>query len=429
MRMKRFLSGDEAFAEGVRLARPQVISAYPITPQTVVVERLSEMVEEGQLAAEYVHVESEHSALSCAIGASATGARTFTATSSQGLLYMAECLTYAAGGRFPIVMMNANRATALPWNIYGDQRDSLALMDHGWVQAYAQDNQEALDLALMAYAVAEDPEVRTPFMVNLDGFALTHTYESVDIPAQEQADAFLPPYDGAGNRFDFANPVNIGYSAGPEFNRYFKHSAHEGMLAAADAVERVEARFAKVFGRSYPGPIEAVDCDDADIVLVTLGSIAGLARERAAQLRAQGVKAGLVRIRYMRPFPARQIVEALADAAAVGVLEKDVSFGAEGTVMTNVCSALQQAGNAVPVVNFVGGLGGDDISQAQMRGMFEVLSQIAAGRIAPEDCPRVGFLGVDSVADEFGNPCCEGNGDAPEGVRDGACATDAEGGR
>ena len=429
MHMKRFLSGDEAFAEGVRLARPQVISAYPITPQTVVVERLSEMVEEGQLAAEYVHVESEHSALSCAIGASATGARTFTATSSQGLLYMAECLTYAAGGRFPIVMMNANRATALPWNIYGDQRDSLALLDHGWVQAYAQDNQEALDLALMAYAVAEDPKVRTPFMVNLDGFALTHTYESVDIPTQEQADAFLPPYDGAGNRFDFANPVNIGYSAGPEFNRYFKHSAHEGMLAAADAVERVEARFAKVFGRSYPGLIEAVDCDDADIVLVTLGSIAGLARERVAQLRAQGVKAGLVRIRYMRPFPARQIVEALAGAAAVGVLEKDVSFGAEGTVMTNVCSALQQAGNAVPVVNFVGGLGGDDITQAQMRGMFEVLEQIAAGRIAPEDCPRVGFLGVDSVADEFGNPCCEGNGDAPEGVRDGACATDAEGGR
>lgn len=434
MRMKRFLSGDEAFAEGVRLARPQVISAYPITPQTVVVERLSEMVEEGQLAAEYVHVESEHSALSCAIGASATGARTFTATSSQGLLYMAECLTYAAGGRFPIVMMNANRATALPWNIYGDQRDSLALLDHGWVQAYAQDNQEALDLALMAYAVAEDPEVRTPFMVNLDGFALTHTYESVDIPSQEQADAFLPPYDGAGNRFDFANPVNIGYSAGPEFNRYFKHSAHKGMLSAADAVERTEARFAEVFGRSYPGPIEAVDCDDADIVLITLGSIAGLARERVAQLRAQGVKAGLVRIRYMRPFPAQQIAAALANAAAVGVLEKDVSFGAEGTVMTNVCSALQQAGNAVPVVNFVGGLGGDDISQAQMRGMFEVLFQIAAGRIAPEDCPRVGFLGVDSVADEFGNPCCEDCGDAvaggaPESVRGGACATDTEGGR
>ncbi len=179
--MKRFLSGDEALAEGVRLARPQVISAYPITPQTVVVERLSEMVESGALEAEYIHVESEHSALSAAMGASATGARTFTATSSQGLLYMAEVLTYAAGGRFPIVMMNANRATALPWNIYGDQRDSLSLLDHGWIQAYAQDNQEALDMALMAYAIAEDPRVSTPFMVNLDGFALTHTYESVDV--------------------------------------------------------------------------------------------------------------------------------------------------------------------------------------------------------------------------------------------------------
>ena len=247
--MKRFLSGDEAFAEGVRLARPQVISAYPITPQTVVVERLSEMVEDGSLAAEYVHVESEHSALSCAIGASATGARTFTATSSQGLLYMAECLTYAAGGRFPIVMMNANRATALPWNIYGDQRDSLALLDHGWIQVYAEDNQEALDLALMAYAVAENPAVATPVMVNLDGFALTHTYETVDVPEPAEADAFLPPYEPAGNRFDFEHPVNIGFSAGPEYNRYFKYWEHRDMLDAPAVVTQVEQRFAEVFGR------------------------------------------------------------------------------------------------------------------------------------------------------------------------------------
>ena len=258
--MRRFLSGDEAFAEGVRLARPQVISAYPITPQTVVVERLSEMVEAGELAAEYVHVESEHSALSCAIGASAAGARTFTATSSQGLLYMAECLTYASGGRFPIVMMNANRATALPWSIYGDQRDSLALLDHGWIQVYAEDNQEALDLALMAYAVAEDARVRTPVMVNLDGFALTHTYETVDVPAPEQADAFLPPYDGSGNRFDFEHPVNIGFSAGPEYNRYFKYWEHRDMLEGAPcAIEAAEASFAEVFGRRYPGMIERLN--------------------------------------------------------------------------------------------------------------------------------------------------------------------------
>ncbi len=398
--MKRFLSGDEAFAEGVRLARPQVISAYPITPQTVVVERLSEMVEAGSLAAEYVHVESEHSALSCAIGAAATGARTFTATSSQGLLYMAECLTYAAGGRFPIVMMNANRATALPWNIYGDQRDSLALLDHGWIQAYAQDNQEALDLALMSYAIAEDASVRTPFMVNLDGFALTHTYESVDIPDQEAADAFLPAYSGAGNRFDFEHPVNIGYSAGPEFNRYFKHAEHKAMLAAPSVIERVEERFAEIFGRRYPGLIDAYRCDDADVILITLGSIAGLARERACELRSAGVRAGVVRIRYMRPFPAAEIASAVANASAIGVLEKDISFGAEGTVMTNVCSALQQAGVTAPVLNFIGGLGGDDISADQMMEAFDALSRLARNEDAADAIGRVNFLGIDALGKE-----------------------------
>ena len=198
---KKFLSGNEAFAEGVRLARPQVISAYPITPQTIVVEKLSEMVEDGSLKSEFIHVESEHSALSCAMGASAVGARAFTATSSQGLLYMAECLTYASGGRFPILMMNANRSTALPWNIYGDQRDSISLLDSGWIQAYAENAQEALDLALLGYYIAEKKEVSTPYMANLDGFVLTHTYEVVDVPDREQADAFLPPFE-TDNRLD-----------------------------------------------------------------------------------------------------------------------------------------------------------------------------------------------------------------------------------
>lgn len=394
--MKRFLSGDEALAEGVRLARPQVISAYPITPQTVVVERLSEMVEDSSLQAEYVHVESEHSALSCAIGASATGARTFTATSSQGLLYMAECLTYASGGRFPIVMMNANRSTALPWNIYGDQRDSLALLDHGWIQSYAQDNQEALDMALMAYAIAENPAVMTPVMVNLDGFALTHTYETVDVPDPEQADEFLPPYEPMTNCFDFDNPVNMGFSAGPEFNRYFKYWEHRDMLAAVSVLDDVEARFAEVFGRAYTGMIERLYCDDADYIMVTLGSAAGLVRSVIEQMRERGVKAGMLRIRYLRPMSSGLIAQALAGARVVGVLEKDISFGAEGTVFTNVNSALQQAGVMVPTYNFIGGLGGDDISEAQVEGMFTVLEQAAANA---EGIPRVSFLGVDSPVD------------------------------
>ncbi len=393
MSAKRFLSGDEAFAEGVRLARPQVVSAYPITPQTVVVERLSEMVEAGDLAAEYVHVESEHSALSCAIGASATGARTFTATSSQGLLYMAECLTYASGGRFPIVMMNANRSTALPWNIYGDQRDSLALLDHGWIQVYAENNQEALDLALMAYAVAEDERVQTPVMVNLDGFALTHTYETVEVPSPEQADAFLPPYQ-TKNRFDFEHPTNIGFSAGPEYNRYFKYQEHQDLLNAPAVIEEVEQRFAQVFGRRYPGLVEAVQCEDADYVLVTLGSAAGLVRTVVESLRAQGLRVGLLRIRYLRPLPTVALAAALGNAKAVAVLEKDVSFGAEGTVFTNVNSALQQAGVRVPTYDFIGGLGGDDIMPVQVEAIFRTLVRsVSEGA----EVPRVSFLGIDDT--------------------------------
>ena len=367
---KRFLSGNEAFAEGIRLAKPDVISAYPITPQTIVVERLSEMVEDGSLKSEFIHVESEHSALSCAIGASAAGARAFTATSSQGLLYMAECLYYASGGRFPIVMMNADRSTALPWNIYGDQRDSLSQLDSGWIQVYAENAQEALDLALMSWRIAEDSRVSTPVMVNLDGFVLTHTYETVEIPEQAQADAFLPPYV-TENRVDFDDPKNMAFSAGPDTNFIFKYKAHRGMLAAKEVIAETEASFAESFGRTYTGMLDSYRTEDADFILVTLGSIAGLCRETADRLREQGIKAGVVRIRYMRPFPNAEIAEALQNAKAFGVLEKDISFGNEGTVYTNVNSALQKAGVRIPGYNFIGGLGGRNISAHDIAQIFE----------------------------------------------------------
>ncbi|MCR4794069.1 MAG: pyruvate ferredoxin oxidoreductase [Ruminococcus sp.] len=367
---KKFLSGNEAFAEGIRLACPQVISAYPITPQTIVVERLSEMVENGSLKAEYVHVESEHSALSCAIGASAAGARAFTATSSQGLLYMAECLYYAAGGRFPIVMMNADRSTALPWNIYGDQRDSLSQLDSGWIQAYAENAQEALDLALMSYKIAENKAVSTPFMANLDGFVLTHTYETVDIPEREQADKFLPPYE-TDNRIDLDNPKNMAFSAGPDTNYIFKYKEHEGVLAARKVIAETEKEFAEIFGRKYSGLTENYRTEDADYIIVTLGSIAGLCRETADKLREKGVKAGVVRIRYMRPFPNEEIAEALSNAKAYAVLEKDISFGNEGTVFTNVNSALKKAGVSVKGYNFIGGLGGRNISAADIEKIYK----------------------------------------------------------
>ncbi len=366
---KKYLSGDEAFAEGIRLAKPQVISAYPITPQTIVVERLSEMVEDKSLDAEYIHVESEHSALSCAIGASSVGARAFTATSSQGLLYMAECLYYAAGGRFPIVMMNANRSTALPWNIYGDQRDSISQLDSGWIQAYAENAQESLDLALMSYYVAEKKEVSTPFMVNLDGFILTHTYETVDVPSKKQADEFLPPYE-TENRLDLDNPRNLAFSAGPEHNYIFKYKEHTGLLNAKKAVSEAEERFNKIFGRKYSGLTESYKTDDAEYILITFGSISGLCREVADKLRADGKKVGVLRLRYLRPFPNDEIVNAVKNSKAVAVLEKDVSFGNEGTVYTNVNSALQKSAISIPSYNFIGGLGGKNISRSDIEDIF-----------------------------------------------------------
>ncbi|MDR3075602.1 MAG: hypothetical protein LBU30_06180 [Candidatus Methanoplasma sp.] len=379
-----FISGNEAFAHGVMLASPAVISAYPITPQTTVVECLSQMVADGVLDSEFIYVESEHSAMSCAMGASSTGVRTFTATSSQGLLYMAECLPYAAGGRFPIVMMNANRSVALPWNIYGDQRDSLSQLDCGWIQAYAQDAQESLDLALMSYRIAERRDVSTPFMVNLDGFHLTHTYEVVDIPDREQADEFLPPYS-TENRIDFDTPRNLCFSAGPDHNTAFKLSEHAGISRSRKAVAETEEEFLAVFGRRYTGLTEEYMCADAEFILITLGSISGLCRDVVCSLRKSGVKAGLLRLRYMRPFPAEEISRTVAGAKSVCVLEKDISFGFAGTVFINVCAALQNAGICVPTLNKIGGLGGRDITEEDIRDAFGDMAEGKTG---------IGFIGM-----------------------------------
>ena len=381
--MKKFLSGDEAFAEGIRLAKPAIISAYPITPQTIVVERLSEMVESGSLESEFIHVESEHSALSCAMGASAAGVRAFTATSSQGLLYMAECLYYASGGRFPIVMMNANRSTALPWNIYGDQRDSISQLDSGWIQAYAENAQESLDLALMSYYIAE--KTATPFMVNLDGFILTHTYEEVDIPDEEQADKFLPEFE-TDNKLDLENPKNMAFSAGPDYNYIFKFKEHQEMLNAVSVIAESEKKFAEICGRKYSRLIENYKTEDAEFILITLGSIAGLCRETADKLRAEGKKIGFVRLRYLRPFPIAELVESVKNAKALGVLEKDISFGSEGTVFTNVNSALHGAKLQVPSYNFIGGLGGRNISQSDIENIFSAIENGAE---------RVNFIGIE----------------------------------
>jgi pyruvate ferredoxin oxidoreductase alpha subunit len=371
----QFLSGNDAAATGVALARPQVIPIYPITPQTTLVERLAEWHAQGTFRCELLHVESEHSALSAAMGASALGARTFTATSSQGLLYMCECLHYAAGGRFPIVMVNANRAVALPWNIYGDQRDALSQLESGWIQLYAADAQEALDLTLQAFYLAEHKDVVTPVMLNVDGFSLTHTYESVQVPSQEAVDDFLPPFIPAF-KMDLESPLSLGFSAGPRDNTAFKIAQHRAVLASEKVFEAIDKRFGEVFGRTRGGAVEAWGVEGADVVVVTLGSLGGILRETVEGLRAEGKKVGLVRLRMLRPFPAEALRGCLRFVRKVGVLEKNVSVGFEGTVCTQVRAALQPLRASSPTVkSLTGGLGGRDLSVEVLRGVFESLEK------------------------------------------------------
>lgn len=365
----KFVSGDEAIAMGVRLSRPHVISAYPITPQTIVVERLSDYVEDKSLNAEYLHVESEHSAMAAAMGVSAVGARAFTATSSQGLLHMAECVHYASGARFPIVMMNANRSVAVPWSIYGDQRDSLGLLDSGWIQVYAEDAQEALDMIIQAYKIAEDQEVMTPFMVNIDGFVLTHTYEPVEVPEQEAVDKFLPPYETI-NKMAMEEPKSLCFSTSPEDNQEFKYLQDMAMFKAIDVIKKTDKDFGDMFGRYYNGMTESYMCDDAEVVIVTLGSIAGTVRTVIDQMREEGHMVGLLKIRYMRPFPMDDINELASKVSKMGILEKNISFGYEGTVYTNVNSALTASDIKVKTKNYVGGLGGRNISKDDIKNIF-----------------------------------------------------------
>ena len=387
---RKFISGNDAVAEGVRLARPHVISAYPITPQTIVVERLSDFCEDGSLNAIYMHVESEHSALAAAMGVSSVGARAFTATSSQGLLYMAENLPYASGARMPIVMMNANRALATPWNIYGDQMDSMFLLNSGWIQIYVEDAQEALDMMIQSYKIAEDPRVMTPFMVNLDGFVLTHTYEVVDIPEQDAVDAFLPPLGKSENMMTLEDPKSLCITAGNTFNMEFKIKQNEEMISSKDILVEVNDAFAQAFGRDYHGLLETVDCEDADVILIATGSIMGTARMVQKAYREQGKKVGLVKLRYLRPFPTEALTDALKQAKVVGVIDKNISFGYEGTIYTNVNSAILQSGLSPEVLNFICGLGGRDVTKENLNQMFDAMLSALEG----EKQERIQYLNV-----------------------------------
>jgi len=387
---KKFISGNDAVAEGVRLARPHVISAYPITPQTITVERLSEMVEDGSLKAEYMHVESEHTALAAAIGVSSVGARAFTATSSQGLLYMAENLPYASGARLPIVMMNANRAIATPWNIYGDQMDSMFLLNSGWIQVYVEDAQEALDMMIQAYKIAEHKNVMIPIMVNLDGFVLTHTYELVEIPSQVDVDEFLPQINMTEQKMDLENPKSLCISAGNDFNFEFKIKQERDLHSSISIIESVDNEFGDKFGRYYNGLMDTYKCEDAEAILITTGSVTGTARIVVDQLRKEGKKVGVLKLRYLRPFPIDRLKTEIGNAKVVGVIDKNISFGYEGTVFTNVNSTLVNMQNSPKSMNFIGGLGGRDITKNNIKNAFESMIKMSVG----EEQERIQYMNV-----------------------------------
>ncbi|MCR4320489.1 MAG: pyruvate ferredoxin oxidoreductase [Candidatus Brocadiaceae bacterium] len=375
--MRQYLEGSHAVAEIVRLCKAQVISAYPITPQTHIVESLAQMVADGELNAEFINVESEHSAASVVQGASATGVRTYTATTSQGLLYMIEVLYSIAGLRLPVVLTCANRAVSSPINIWNDHQDSVTVRDAGWLQFYAENNQEACDLHLMAYRLAEDHNIMLPVMVCMDGYILTHAYEVVDLPEQSQVDKFLPDFKPV-HCLNPDEPISMGVLMGPESYAETRYAIHQTMMDALKAIPGIADDFERVFGRKVNCLIEKYRLEDATQVFVAMGSMVGTIKEMVDGLREDGQKVGLLKIIAHRPFPKKIVYEALKSAREIAVLEKAISLGQEGPLLSDVKSAFCGHGNQPKISGFVLGLGGRDITK---KSILEVHGALAGSQV------------------------------------------------
>ncbi len=364
--MKKVIMGNHAISYGVRAAEARVISAYPITPQTQVVELLSEMCASGEIDAKFIKVESEHSAMAACVGASAAGSRTFTATSAQGLLLMHEMLHWAVGGRLPIVLANINRAVGPPWSIWTDQNDSLSQRDVGWLQIYCESNQETQDTIVQAFKIAET--VMLPVMLVLDAFFLSHTFEIVDILEAEKVRKFLPPYKPA-IKVDSATSHSFGNLAGPDSYMEFRYMIEKAMDESREVIRRVDSEFKEHFGRGY-SLIQPYRCDDAEVILVTSGTVASTARAVIDDMRDEGVKIGSLKVRVLRPFPFDEIFEALSRAKKVAVIDRNISFGHHGIFFQEIKSALYGRTD-VPIVGFIAGLGGRDVTPAVIREIAE----------------------------------------------------------
>lgn len=364
--MLKQIEGSQAVAEAIALCRPEVICAYPITPQTHIVEKLSELTRIGEIGnCQYINVESEFAALSVAIGASAAGARAYTATSSQGLLFMTEAVYNAAGLGLPIVMTIGNRAIGAPINIWNDHSDSMALRDAGWIQLHAETNQDAVDLHIQAFRLAE--QLSLPVMVCEDGFILTHAYERVDIPDKEQVDKFLPPFEPV-QILDPAEPVTIGAMVGPEAFAEVRYLAHHKHLQAVDVIPELAREFNEVFGRDTGGLIQTYRAEDAETVIVALGSINGTIKDVIDEMRDEGQSVGAVKIVSFRPFPMLALRGALEKAKRVIVVEKAFADGLGGILVGSVRMALR--GLTTPIYTIIAGLGGRPIPKASLHRAF-----------------------------------------------------------
>ncbi len=392
--MINMIQGSAAVAEMVKLCRPHVVAAYPITPQTHIVENLSQFVADGELKAEFLNVESEFGAASVILGASVTGARAYSTTTSQGLLLMGEVMFNIAGLRLPVVITCANRAISSPINIWNDHSDAMVVRDAAWVMLFAEDNQEAADMHPQAYKIGERPDICLPVLINMDGFILTHAFEPVDIPEQQEVDDFLPPYRPS-EYMTVKDPRTFGLLAEPQWYMETRYKLQETHDDVKPVIEKIADEFKTEFGRYSGGLIDTYRMDDAERVFVAMGSLVGTVKEVVDDLRAKGEKAGLLKIRSYRPFPRERILEVCGDVKELMVLEKAISFGSGGMLQEEMRAAFYKQKNQPSVSGFVLGLGGRDIPPSSLIDIYKTYKgRVVSNKfvdlrpeVAPKDSP------------------------------------------
>lgn len=386
----KVVEGSEAVALAVKACRPQVISSYPISPQTHIVERLAKMVADGELEAEYIRVDSEFSAASVISGSSAAASRSYTASSSQGLLLMTEVLYASAGLRLPFVITGVNRSVSAPISIQVDHQDTISLRDSGVIQFYVESTQEAYDTHIAAFKVAEDTSILLPVMVCMDGWILTHSYEQVSFMEQEEVDRFLPPFQPV-NFLDVNDPKSWGSYADDDVLMEFRYSIHEAMQHGKERIKEVFSELARITGRDHGGLIEAYRTEGAEVILVAMGSMVGTAKDAVDKLRSDGRKVGLIKIRCYRPFPYEDIWETIKGAKAVAVMEANVSMGSEGAVGMDLKAKLSGKADAPLVIDFIAGLGGREVNEGTIGDIVKKAEEVLNSGLPLQESHWVGL--------------------------------------